>query len=454
MLARLSAALRQTAAIGLTATAIASAVRAGEPASPDSYHVQATIELTDGSRLIGVPADAPLNITLDYGQLAIPLAKVTQWRAAPSDGRPSRENAASGKIIVQLKNGDQLTGAFAQTEFPVDTILGRLSPELKHIRSVSYRAWREGNMPPGDGPLSFCGLNWLPWHTEFAIDGDKLKSLPKARAGFQYGHEGHGRGPMLMANIGDERWRDYSLDVQLCAAGVDPSFNPYGLGSDYYDASIMFHITDAKESFNERGSSFYIMGFHGSTGTWELRAVYNSYCNQPMGWGNPKTEAERTLAQGSGLKIDRASGNRIRIDVVGNRIQGWFEDSKLFDVVDDKMSEEIGGQRLDHGGIGFGGGFDAMIWLKDVTVRALAPSADQRSAQDQESTQQQSSVPNQQSTQERTSDQSQQSSQQQEVANLLRKLVEQSNPPTHIIQIDDFRPDSHRQSPDSVNAAQ
>jgi len=244
---------------------------------------------------------------------------------------------------------------------------------------VSYSAWREGNMPPGEGNLFFGGVNWLTWHTEFAIEGNRLKSLPKARPGFNYGHSGNGRGPMLMANIGDPRWRDYSLDVQLCAAGVDPAFNPYGLGSDFYDASIMFHITDAKESFNERGSSYYVLGLHGSTGTWEVRAVYNSYCDQPVGWGNPKTEAERTVAQGSGLAIDRQNGNRIRIDVVGNRIQGWFEDSKLFDVVDNEMTQEIGGQRLDHGGVGFGGGFDAMFWIENFSVRSLAHSESPKS---------------------------------------------------------------------------
>jgi hypothetical protein len=282
-------------------------------------------------------------------------------------------SAASNRVIVQLTNGDRLTGALGETRLLLDTVLGPLTPEMKFIRSVAYVSWRQGNMPPGDGDLSFCGLNWQTWRTEFAIDGDKLKSLPKARAGFQYGHEGHGRGAQINANLGDPNWRDYSLDAVFCATGIDPAFNPYGLGSDWHDGCILFHIADAKESFNERGSSFYILGLH-TDGSWELRAVYGHYCAQPIGWGNAKGDGERTLATGKGLALDRQNGNRIRIEVVGNHIQAWFEDSKLLDVIDDQMTKEIGGQTLDHGGIAFTGGFESMFWVKNVSVRSLAPS--------------------------------------------------------------------------------
>ena len=332
-----------------------------DTSSAAGTHVAATVEFTDGSRLVGAPDDAPLSLKLDFGHLAIPLTEVRQWDAA-SSGR---------KVVVQLLNGDRLTGVLAQSQLPLDTVLGRLSPDVKLIRSVSYRTWREGHMPPGEGTLAFGELNWTAWRTEFAVDGDRLTSLPKARAGFQYGHDGHGRGPMLVANVGDANWRDYSIDAVFCVTGVDPSFNPYGLGSDYHDGNIMFHVVDARESFNECGGSFYVLGLHGD-GTWDLRCVYNDYCAQPMGWGSSHHDAERTLAKGSGVAIDRTSGNRFRIDVVGNRIQAWVDDTKLLDVVDDAMPQEIGGKRLDYGGVGFMGGFDAMFWIKNVTVRTLA----------------------------------------------------------------------------------
>ena len=54
-------------------------------------------------------------------------------------------------------------------------------------------------------------------------------------------------------NVGSGEWKDYSLEFDFCVMGVDPAFNPYGLGEDYHDGAIMFHVADMKESFNERG---------------------------------------------------------------------------------------------------------------------------------------------------------------------------------------------------------
>jgi len=348
---------------------------AGEPVPITPVHLRATVELTDGSRLIGTPAGATLSLTLDYAHLEIPLDRIRRWDTITPAGKPVGEKArpaSTSTVTVQLTNGDRFTGTFDLPQLQLDTILGPITPNLKFVRSVSYAPWREGDMPPGDGDLAFCGLRWLTWRTEFAIEGDRLRSLPKARPGFQYGHEAHGRGPMLIANLGDSDWRDYSLDLRYCVTGIDPSFNPYGLGNDYRDGAILFHIADAKESQNVRGSSFYILGLHGD-GSWELRAVYNHFCDQPIGWGNPRGDADRTLAHGTGLALDRQNGNRIRIDVLGNRIHVWVDDASLLDALDNQMADEIGGQRLDHGGVGFVGGFDAMFWVKDISVRSSVP---------------------------------------------------------------------------------
>ena len=365
---------RLSAVLTLTTLLTAGAVRADETPSADPVRFRATIDLADGSRLIGTTTDRSLRLALDYAEVSIPLGKIRRWDAiAPKPGG-EKDSPGANKITVQFINGDRVTGTLNQSQLQFDTLVGTVTPKLKFVSGVSYVAWREDNMPPGKGDLAFGGRNWLAWRTEFAVEGDRLKSLPKPRPGFQYGHEGHGRGPMLVANLGDSDWRDYSLEARFCATGVDPSFNPYGLGSDYHDGAIVFHVADAKESQNERGNSFYTLSFHGD-GTWDLRAVYNHFCNQPIGWGNPTGDADRTLAHGAGLAIDRQNGNHIRIDVLGNRIRAWFDDQTLLDVVDSQMDEAIGGQRLDHGGVGFAGGFDSMFWVKDVIVRSLDSQA-------------------------------------------------------------------------------
>jgi len=221
-----------------------------------------------------------------------------------------------------------------------------------------------------DNTIEFGGVQWLPWHTPFEVQGGKLVSLPKARPGFNYGHGGNGRGATLISNIGNTAWRNYSVAFTFCMAGVDPKFNPHSLPGDYRGASIGFHITDAKESWNERGGSSYNLGIQ-SDGSWTLGCVYNFYSPSRCGYSSPKLDAQRTLAQGKGIKIDQTNGNRYRIDVIGQRIQIWVDDEKIADVTDAKMSEEIGGMRIDHGGVAVSGGFECMIWLSNFSFRPL-----------------------------------------------------------------------------------
>jgi hypothetical protein len=223
---------------------------------------------------------------------------------------------------------------------------------------------------PVEKTLEFCGVTWMPWRTRFEVQGDKLVSLPKVRPGFNYGHGGNGRGPTLITNVGNTDWRNYSVALTLCMAGVNPAFNPYGLPKDYGNGSVNFHIADAKESWNERGSSAYAFNIN-LDGSWTLGCGYNSYSDTPTGWFQPMNDGQRDLANGDGLKLDPINGNKYRIDVYEKHIQIWIDDEKIVDVIDEKMSEEIGGIRLDHGGVSINGGFECMIWLRDFSFRPL-----------------------------------------------------------------------------------
>lgn len=339
---------------------LAASPRAAESEADAAERIRATIDLTDGSRLIGAPEEATLAVSLDYGRLEIPLGKIREWEPG-ADGQGA---------VIRLANGDRLTGTLERRNLRIDTLVGTLSPAIGQIRKVAYAVWREGDMPAGKPGLAFGGVNWQAWRTEFAVEGDRLMSLPKPRAGFRYGHEGHGRGPILVTNVGSPEWRNYSIEADIAAPGIDPAFNPYGLGGDFHEVAVFFHVVDARESQNEPGNSFYSFALHGD-GSWELRASYNSFCEQPIGWGNPRHDADRELARGQGLTLDPEGGNHVRIDVVGERIKVWLDDKPLVDLVDVLMRKEVGGRRLDHGGVGFGGGFESMIWIKNFSARAL-----------------------------------------------------------------------------------
>jgi hypothetical protein len=344
--------------LGVTWVLVSAMTRGAEGEKQAEVH--AVLELSDGSRLSGTPVEPSLKMNLKFSKIAIPLDMIRQCEV-----RHKEENAT-----LSLRNGDTLTGIPDMDVFPVKTLIGTLTLPLAQIDRMTFSLRQGDALPAGEGTLAFGGVNWLPWRTLFDVQGDKLVSLPKARPGFSYGHGGNGRGPMLMSNIGSGEWKDYSLEVEFCMRGVAPAFNPHGLPLDYRGGSILFHVADAKESWNERGSSCFAFSL-GADGAWSLGCAYNFQCRVPSGWGSPFSEGNRSLAEGRGLKINPTDGNKFRIDVCGTRIQVWMDDAQIADVRDEKMSEVIGDTTLDHGGVGFQWGYDSMGWIRNFSARRL-----------------------------------------------------------------------------------
>lgn len=338
--------------------ALMGAAWAGEDKKGDPQ-VRLELDLADGSHIIGVPAMASVPVQTSYAKMDIPLKDILAMKIGEDHET----------VAIDLRNGDKLKGVVSFGPIKLETVFGKVSVIVEHVRQL--RVMSGGSfLPPGDGPLAFGGVNWTPWRMMFEVQGDKLVSLPKARPGFNYGHNGNGRGPVLVANVGSKEWRDYSAEFEFCMTGVSASFNPYGLPLTYRNGSILFHVADARESFNERGASCYVINFE-ENGVWNLRSTYNEYCAVPCGYGNVKSDGGRILATGQGLKLDAVAGNRFRIEVRGTRIQILVDGEKLVDVTDESMGESVGGQTLDHGGIGFVWGMDSLGWIRNFSARQL-----------------------------------------------------------------------------------
>ena len=345
--------------LALSASLAATATAWGHEAAKKAV-VQVVVELADGSRLVGTPLDQALHVKLDFMKADIPLASIKECEVRPKEER----------VTIHLKNGDRLTGTLEMHRFKLETVLGKLSPEFAQIDRLTFTTGEKESSPAEKGSIEFGGINWLPWKTLFEVQGDKLATVPKVRPGFNYGHNGSSRGPTLMSNIGNPDWKDYRVEFEYCVTGVDPSFNPYGLPLDYHDGVFHFHVADAKESWNQCGASMYSLNVQGD-GAWSLACAYNDYCRVPSGYGNPGSDGKRTLANGDGLKIDRENGNKFRIEVRGQRIQVWVDGEQIADVTDEQMGETIGGQTLDHGGVGFEWGMDAMGWIRNFSYKPL-----------------------------------------------------------------------------------
>jgi len=342
------------AALACALKASASAAEGGE-----NTGVRLALDLDDGSHVIGSPTIGSIPVQTSFATLNIPL-KVIQIISF---------GAGADAATIKLQNGDKVTGGVHLGPVGMETVFGDVSIPMEHIRGVRVFL-SGGSLPEGDGPLSFGGLNWTPWRTCFEIQGEKLVSLPAARPGYNYGHGGNGRGAELVTNIGNEDWRDYGLELEVGMTGVDPALNPHGLPQDYRSVSIGFHVADAKESWNERGTSTYSLNISGD-GTWNVACYYNSYCKAPSGFGSPAIEGSRTLAEGKGLKYDPETGHKIRIEVRGTHIQAWVDGVQLADLHDDKMGETIGGQTLDHGGVTITWGFECMGWIRNFSAHRL-----------------------------------------------------------------------------------
>lgn len=325
----------------------------------DEEQLSLTLSLADGSRIIGTPGIKSVPIQTAYAKIDIPLAKIRAIELTED-----HETAS-----VHLINGDRLKGVIGLAAIELETLFGNASVSIEHIQS--FRVIMVGiTMPAGEGSLAFGGVNWLPWLTEFEVQDDKLASLPKARAGFRYGHSGNGRGPMLMTNVGSKNWKDYAVEFEYAMTGVNAALNPHGLQMSLRGGSIMFHVADSKESWNERGQSRYALSLN-PNGAWSLGCVYNYFCPTSRGYSAPTKDGSRSLATGKGLKFDAEDGNKFRIELRGPHIQIWVDDEQIVDLRDDEMGKPIGDQTLDHGGVGFSWKWESMGWIRNFSARQL-----------------------------------------------------------------------------------
>src|SRR5271154_1977239 len=91
-----------------------------EPETKNDLQVNATLELKDGSRLIGVPMEKSLSVALDFTKVSIPIGKLRQCEI----------NHKDKSVVISLQNGDRLAGTLDMDKFQINTALGQLSPEV------------------------------------------------------------------------------------------------------------------------------------------------------------------------------------------------------------------------------------------------------------------------------------------------------------------------------------
>jgi hypothetical protein len=297
---------------------------------------------------------------LAFADIEVPLHYINEVTVEP----------AELGVTIDLTNGDRLTGQLLRDDFPFQTILGPLQPPFSVITSIRILSTGGRELPVGEGPISFGGFNWVGWRTGFEVRDDKVFTLPKAVAGFNYGHSGNGRGGMLYTNIGSKDWKDYRVEFTFCIQPADPAFNLYGINPSQRAGYIRFHVADARQSWNEKGMSSYSL-FIGAKGSWGLGRGVNAHVPRPVGYTDMVVDGQKSLATGEGFVPDPVNGNRFVIEVKGQRIRIYVDGDLLVDVEDPEMHQEYDGVHLGYGGIGVEWLWENMGWFSDFSVQGI-----------------------------------------------------------------------------------
>jgi len=129
--------------LGLLAT-VSVSLMARDARAEKKASVQVVLEMADGSRLVGTPAEKSLRITTEYMKAGIPLVAIRQCEIRHQEER----------IILSLQNGDKLTGTLEMDQFRVETIFGKLAPEFAQIDRMTFTPSRSDELSPDIGSLS------------------------------------------------------------------------------------------------------------------------------------------------------------------------------------------------------------------------------------------------------------------------------------------------------------
>ena len=108
----------------LSATSIAAS-----EAEIRSKSVQLSLDLSDGSRIIGKPLAESLSVETVYATVNLKLELIARMSFSQE-----------GEVVaIELRNGDKLTGRLGTEVFELETLFGEVSVPLEHMKQVLVR---------------------------------------------------------------------------------------------------------------------------------------------------------------------------------------------------------------------------------------------------------------------------------------------------------------------------
>lgn len=176
---------------------VSAAAEAAVPARPDAT---LTLELSDGSRLIGQCAPIPLAVAAEYARMEVPLDQISQ--IVFDDARKM--------AVVTLRNGTQITGDIqgdiGSRGFQIRSLIGLLTVALEHVRRVEVESGNGGHYNVGknfsdrQNPAGAWSYGWkMTPQAEFNIFKESRRDEPATAIWFC-----PCEGPSVAVNMGKE----------------------------------------------------------------------------------------------------------------------------------------------------------------------------------------------------------------------------------------------------------
>ncbi|HWB59007.1 MAG TPA: hypothetical protein VG733_05925 [Chthoniobacteraceae bacterium] len=106
---------------------VAGKSQAEQPAAETTSGLKVTVEVVDGSRVIGEPVAEELKIAASVGEMSVPLENV--GKVVFNDDHKT--------AVVSLLNGDHLSGAIKSGTFSLQTIWGKVDLKPQQIRTIT-----------------------------------------------------------------------------------------------------------------------------------------------------------------------------------------------------------------------------------------------------------------------------------------------------------------------------
>ena len=157
-----SIALMACICIGLNRGAARVCVAQGPDDKASSTQRLFQVDMTDGTRVIGVPDMDKLNLDLEFGKIAIPVDLI---RAIQVDKKRPKDGGM--RFLISLRNNDRFTGTVLNESVKLKFSAGEVTLPFDQIKSFR---WLSANQPAGvPDPASTTLLFDFEKHTRTVV---------------------------------------------------------------------------------------------------------------------------------------------------------------------------------------------------------------------------------------------------------------------------------------------